>query len=87
MLEAAARAVVPGGGLPLVEHAAIAPWSWNQDRSTPFPTPEGALAPLEPALAQWQTERLAAPECQATGVGDRVATVRDHVIAIGRRAA
>lgn len=86
VLQDAARAVAPGGLLLIVEHASIAPWSWNQDRDTPFPTPEGILASLELDRAQWQIERLAAPEREATGPNGQVATVRDNVIAIRRLA-
>jgi len=85
-LQAAARAVAPGGHLLIVEHASIAPWSWNQERSTPFPTPKDILASLDLDLAQWRIERLAAPERQATGLGGQVAAVRDNIIAIRRLA-
>jgi SAM-dependent methyltransferase len=84
VLQAAARAVAPGGLLLLVEHASIAPWSWNQNRSTPFPTPGEILVSLALDLAQWQIERLEAPEREATGPGGQVATVRDNVVAIRR---
>ena len=84
VLQAAARAVAVGGLLLIVEHASIAPWSWNQDPQTRFPTPEQILASLDLTLAQWHIERLAAPARQATGPGGRVATVTDNIVAIRR---
>ncbi len=86
VLQSAARAVTPGGDLLIVEHASIDPWSWNQDRSTRFPTPEEILASLDLDLARWRIERLAAPERQATGPGGQVATIADNVVAIRRLA-
>ena len=84
VLQAAARAVAPGGVLLIVEHASIAPWSWNQDSQTRFPTPEQTLASLDLTLASWQIERLAAPARQATGPSGQSAIVTDNVIAIRR---
>jgi SAM-dependent methyltransferase len=86
VLQSAARAVAVGGHLLLVEHASIAPWSWNRDRDTRFPTPEEILASLELDLARWQIERLAAPERQATGPGGQVATVTDNIVTLRRLA-
>ncbi len=84
VLQSVARAVAPSGLLLIVEHASIAPWSWNQDRGTPFPKPEEILASLDLDLTQWQIERLATPARRATGPGGQVATVVDNVIAIRR---
>jgi SAM-dependent methyltransferase len=84
VLQAAARAVAPGGHLLIVEHASVAPWSWNQDRAARFPTPEEILDSLDLDRAQWQIERLAAPARVATGPGGQSATVTDNVIAIRR---
>ena len=84
VLQAAAHAVAPGGLLLLVEHASIAPWSWNQDPQTRFPTPEQILASLDLALARWRIERLAAPVRQATGPDGQSASVTDNVVAIRR---
>lgn len=82
VLQAAARAVAPGGLLLIVEHASVAPWSWDQDQR--FPSPEETLASLELDLAEWEIERLAAPSREATGPGDQVATVTDNIVAIRR---
>jgi len=84
VLQAAARAVNRDGLLLLVEHASVAPWSWNQEQR--FPSPEEILASLELDLAGWRIERLAAPERTSTGPGGQVATVRDNVVAIRRLA-
>ncbi len=82
VLQAAARAVAPGGLLLIVEHASVAPWSWDQDQR--FPSPEETLASLELDLAEWEIERLAAPSREATGPGGQVATVTDNIVAIRR---
>ena len=84
VLQEAARAVRTGGLLLIVEHASTAPWSWNQDREMRFPTPEEILDSLDLDRDQWQIERLAAPEREATGPGGQTATVRDNVVAIRR---
>lgn len=85
VLRAASRAVTSGGLLLIVDHASVAPWSWNQDRGTRFPTPHETLAALDLDLAQWDIERLGAPDRAATGPGGQVATVTDNVIALCRR--
>lgn len=86
VLYAAAGAVAPGGLLLIVEHASIAPWSWNQDPTRRFPTPQETLATIELPPGQWETERLGAPERLATGPNGETATVVDNVIAVRRRA-
>jgi hypothetical protein len=82
VLQDAARAVAPGGLLLIVEHASVAPWSWNQEQR--FPSPEETLASLDLDLAAWEIERLAAPSREATGPGGQIATVIDNIIAIRR---
>ena len=74
--------MAPGGLLLIVTHASVPPWSWNQHSHTRFPTPEEALAALELNLKQWHTERLGAPERQATGPNGQSAPVTDNVIAL-----
>ncbi len=83
VLQAAAQAVAPGGLLLIVTHASVAPWSWA-DPNTRFSTPEEALAALELDPKPWRTERLGAPERQATGPNGESATVTDNVIALRR---
>jgi SAM-dependent methyltransferase len=84
VLQAAARAVAPGGLLLIVEHAAVAPWSWA-DPETSFPTPEQSLAALDLDPSLWLSEFVGAPEREATGPKGQSATVTDNVIALRRR--
>ena len=86
VLRVAARAVAPGGLLMIVDHASVAPWSWNQDPHTRFPTPEETLAALDLSPGQWRTERLGTPERRATGPNGESATVTDNVVAVRRLA-
>jgi hypothetical protein len=75
--------VAPGGLLLIVDHASVSPWSWA-DPHTRFPTPEETLAALDLGPGRWRTERLGAPERQATGSNGQAATVTDNVIAVRR---
>ncbi len=86
VLQAAARVVTPGGLLLIVDHASMAPWSWNQDPHTRFPTPQETLDSLELRSEQWYTELLDSPKRKATGPNGQSATVTDNVIAVRRRA-
>jgi SAM-dependent methyltransferase len=83
VLQAAARAVAPGGLLLVVTHASAPSWSWAHPK-TRFPTPEEALAALELDPKPWRTERLGAPERQATSPNGESGTVTDNVIALRR---
>ena len=85
VLQAAARAVAPGGLLLIVEHASVAPWSWT-DPGTAFPTPEQSLAALDLDPSRWLKEFVGAPERGATAPGGQSATVTDNVIALRRLA-
>jgi hypothetical protein len=82
VLQRAASAVAPGGLLLIVEHASVAPWSWNQEQR--FPSPAETLASLALDLAEWEIERLEDPEREATGPNGQIATVKDNVIALRR---
>jgi SAM-dependent methyltransferase len=84
VLQAAADAVAPGGLLLIVEHASVAPWSWNPDPHMRFPTPEEILAVLNLSTEKWHPERLEAPERQAIGPNGQSGIVTDNVIAIRR---
>lgn len=86
VLRAAAGAVAPGGLLLLVEHASVAPWSWNHDPTIRFPTPEQMLASIVLRPGAWDTERLGAPQRHAVGPNGQIATVSDNVVAVRRRA-
>jgi 2-polyprenyl-3-methyl-5-hydroxy-6-metoxy-1,4-benzoquinol methylase len=83
VLREAASTVAPGGLLLVVTHASAPSWSWA-DPNTRFPTPEEALAALELDPKQWHTERLGAPERQATGPNGESGTATDNVIALRR---
>ena len=82
VLQQAASAVAPGGLLLIVEHASVAPWSWNQEYR--FPSPQETLASLELDRAGWVIERLENPEREATGPDGQVAMVKDNIIALRR---
>lgn len=85
VLRRAARAVAPGGLLLVVEHASVAPWSWQAGEDVRFPAPDEVLASLR-LDAGWHTERCHAPRRTATGPEGRTATVTDNVIAVRRMA-
>lgn len=85
VLHTAAATVAPGGFLLVVEHASIAPWSWDQDPQRRFPTPEETLAPLRLDPKQWDTAYVGAPPRHATGPNGQSATVIDNIIAVRRR--
>ena len=85
VLQAAARAVAPGGLLLIVEHGSVAPWSWKTDTHPRFPTPGETLAALDLDSERWCTERLDASQREATGPDGQSATVTDNIIALRRR--
>ncbi|MYV46865.1 class I SAM-dependent methyltransferase [Streptomyces sp. SID2888] len=84
ILRTAAEALRPGGRLLVVDHGSIAPWSWNQDRSTPFATPQEIYTQLALPSGEWALERADAPRREATGPDGRTATVTDHVLLVRR---
>ncbi len=86
VLQAASRAVEPGGLLLIVDHASVTPWSWNHKPHQRFPTPTETLAALDLAPEQWHTERLGAPERQAIGPNGESVSVTETVIAARRLA-
>ncbi|NUS57702.1 MAG: methyltransferase domain-containing protein [Streptomycetaceae bacterium] len=83
VLRRAAGAVAPHGLLLVVEHASLAPWSWQSEDEVRFPTPEETLASLRLGDG-WQVERRDAPQRGATGPQGQTATVTDNVIAVRR---
>jgi SAM-dependent methyltransferase len=83
VLHRAARAVAPGGLLIVVEHASVAPWSWQAGQDIRFPAPDEVLASLELGTG-WRTERCHAPRRTATGPQGQQATVTENVIAVRR---
>lgn len=83
VLQAAARAVAPGGLLLVVEHGSVPSWSWAAPQIR-FPAPEEVLATLDLPLGQWRSERVDAPSRQSVGPGGETGTVTDNVIAVRR---
>ncbi|GAB7050396.1 class I SAM-dependent methyltransferase [Catenuloplanes indicus] len=86
VLRTAASALRPGGLLLIVDHGSTAPWSWNQDPDTHFPTPAEVAASLDLDPAGWSVLRADMPRRPATGPGGRTATVTDNVLLIQRAA-
>jgi SAM-dependent methyltransferase len=80
VLRTAAHALSPGGRLLVVDHGSIAPWSWNQDPDTRFPSPLEIGEALDLDPGQWTVERADAPRRVATGPGGRTAEVVDHIL-------
>jgi 2-polyprenyl-3-methyl-5-hydroxy-6-metoxy-1,4-benzoquinol methylase len=74
VLQAAARAVTPGGILLIVEHA-----------QNPLPAPEKILTMLNLIPSEWHTERAETAQRQATGPQARhTAIMTDNIIIIRR---
>ncbi|NJQ03242.1 SAM-dependent methyltransferase [Streptomyces zingiberis] len=86
VLRSAAHALRPGGRLLVVDHGSAAPWSWNQDADTRYPSPREVAAGIDPAPETWTVERADAPRRIATGPGGHTAEVTDHVLLIRRTA-
>nr|WP_285760154.1 class I SAM-dependent methyltransferase [Nocardiopsis ansamitocini] len=86
VLRSAAHALRPGGRLLVVDHGSVAPWSWNQDAGTRFPSPREVAAGIDLAPETWTVERSDAPRRIATGPGGHTAEVIDHVLLIRRTA-
>ncbi|MFE6594120.1 class I SAM-dependent methyltransferase [Streptomyces sp. NPDC057781] len=84
ILRIAAESLRPGGRLIVVDHGSLAPWSWNQDRDTHFPTPDEVHADLGLPTAGWAVERACARDRRAMGPGGQSATVTDHVLLVRR---
>lgn len=84
ILRTAAAALVPGGRMLIVDHGSVAPWSWNRDRPTRFPTPLELAADLDLDPDEWRLERADAPRRWADGPDGQRAEVVDTVILLGR---
>jgi SAM-dependent methyltransferase len=87
VLRTAAQALRPGGLLLIVDHGSTAPWSWNQDPGTRYPTPGEIAAGLDLDPERWRVLRADSPERVATGPSGETATVADTVLLIQRGAA
>ncbi|RZT84839.1 methyltransferase family protein [Pseudonocardia sediminis] len=84
VLRTAAEALRPGGLLLVVDHGSIAPWSWNQDPETHFPTPTEIADEMDLDPARWTVLRADTPSRPATGPGGETATVVDTVLVVQR---
>jgi SAM-dependent methyltransferase len=84
VLRTAARSLRPGGLLLVVDHGSIAPWSWNQDPDTRFPTPGEVAADLALDPGEWALVRTDMPRRVATGPAGETATVTDNVLLVRR---
>lgn len=81
----AAKTVIPGGALIIVDHGSSAPWSWNPT-SHAHPTPEQVANALDLGPA-WNAEFLNTRARMATGPGGQRAEVTDTIVALRRKAA
>ncbi|MFD3732725.1 SAM-dependent methyltransferase [Streptomyces sp. NPDC058632] len=86
VLRTAARQLRPGGLLLVVDHGSTAPWSWNQDPDTHYPTPDEIAAGLGLDPGQWRVLRADMPRRRAVGPAGETATVTDNVLLIRRTA-
>lgn len=57
VLRTAAMSLNPNGRLAIVDHGSTAPWSWNQDTDTRYPTPREVAAELALDPEEWSIER------------------------------
>ncbi|MEU4205252.1 class I SAM-dependent methyltransferase [Streptomyces sp. NPDC039022] len=85
-LRAAAHALRPGGRLLVVDHGSAAPWSWQQEPDTRYPSSQEVAAGIGLAPETWTIERADAPRRIATGPDGRTAEVTDHVLLVRRTA-
>ncbi|MEU5552235.1 class I SAM-dependent methyltransferase [Micromonospora sp. NPDC047793] len=84
VLRTAAHALRTGGHLLIVDHGSTAPWSWNKDPDTHYPSPGETAAELALDPDRWSVVRADTPHRRATGPGGRTATVTDNVLLIHR---
>ncbi len=84
VLRTAARALAPGGVLLIVDHGSTAPWSWNQEPDTHYPTPTEIAAELDLDPQQWPVVRAEMPRRRATGPAGETATITDNVLVVRR---
>lgn len=83
ILRRAAQALRPGGILLVVDHGSTAPWSWNQDPDTHYPTPDEVYAELG-LDEDFHPVRRDMPQREATGPHGEKAVVTDNVLAVQR---
>ncbi|MFE0106716.1 SAM-dependent methyltransferase [Streptomyces sp. NPDC059009] len=84
VLRSAASALRRGGRLLVVDHGSTAPWSWNQDPGTRYPSPQEVAAGMDLDPRTWTVERADAPRRIANGPDGRTTEVTDHVLLVRR---
>jgi hypothetical protein len=67
-----------------IDHGSIAPWLWNQNPDTHFPTPDEVFAEMDLDPRQWSPERTEMPRREATGPSGETAVVVDNVLLVRR---
>jgi SAM-dependent methyltransferase len=85
ILRNAAKAVVPGGILVIVDHAAPPPFSKKVPHDHPFPSPEEVLAELDLPAAEWERARVDVADRDGTDPDGQPFTWRDNVMVLRRR--
>ena len=84
VLRNAASAVVPGGLLVIVDHAAPPPFSKKVPHDHPFPSAEEVLAELDLPAAEWARERVEVVERDGTDPDGNTFTWRDNLMVLRR---
>jgi SAM-dependent methyltransferase len=84
VLRNAASAVVPGGLLVIVDHAAPPPFAKKVPHDHPFPSAEEVLAELDLPAAEWARERVEVVERDGTDPDGNPFTWRDNLMVLRR---
>jgi SAM-dependent methyltransferase len=86
VLRNAASAVVPGGLLVIVDHAAPPPFAKKIPHDHPFPSPEEVLAELDLPAAEWERERVEVVDRDGTDPDGEPFVWRDNLMVLRRLA-
>ncbi|RDI66706.1 class I SAM-dependent methyltransferase [Nocardia pseudobrasiliensis] len=84
VLRRAARALVPGGLLLIIDHGAMPPWSRHPENHVHFPSPNEVYEELGLDENVWRAEVLDTRERPAVGPDGESAVLLDNIIAIRR---
>lgn len=84
VLRNAASAVMPGGLLVIVDHAAPPPFSKKVPHDHPFPSPEEVLAELDLPAAEWERERVEVVDRDGTDPDGEPFVWRDNLMVLRR---
>lgn len=82
VLRRAAGAIVPGGHLLVVSHAAMPPWAAHHHEPHEMPTPEEELASLELLPDEWEVLKAETRKRAATGPNGEQAVLDDTVVLV-----